>query len=197
MQKAYNVSTPYQKHRHYFKTYHKRYWRTHPEYRERQRELKRERYRTSKEADLQRVKRYVSSIYDKWLDGRSRTFMDGVAVSAKSFAVERILPREGFKKILWAAAFHPNKTAYGAFWVFDAFAFKAGRPCAVQITTSPFKQNRKPAEIAAFLKFFGLNLYVCTVKPDLAKYYLSRFDADHVPRTVSMTFDRLNRMKRI
>jgi hypothetical protein len=193
------MSTPYQKYKYYFGPYNRRYWQTHPEYRERQKRIHRERYSRNKYAEVERTKNYIAAIYRNWFGGTSRTkFGKGIAFSAEKISVEKILPKEGFRNILWATSFTSKRAANkgtSAFWMFDAFAVKDGRRCAIQITTSPVRQIRNRAAVSAFLKFFDLTLYVLTVKPDLARYYLSKYDARSVPNTVMMTLRRTRMLR--
>ena len=79
--------------------------------------------------------------------------------------------------------------------MFDAFAIRDGKKCAFQITTSPYRQIRNRAAVSAFLKFFDLTLYVCTVNPDLERYYLSQYEPDKVPHMVMMTAKRVKQLK--
>lgn len=150
---------------------------------------------------MQRAKKYVSAIYSNWFDEKPRrTFGRGIALPADKLAIGKILPKEGFKGILWAHSLKSRGSASpGAsrFWMFDAFAFKEGKRCAIQITTSPSRQIRNRVAVSAFLKFFGMRLYVCTVNPDMKHYYLSKYDAENVPHTVMMTAVRVQRLRSI
>lgn len=165
------MSSPYRKYSYYFRPYYRRYWQTHPEYRERQQILAKERRKRNRKAEIEKTRKYISSIYREWFVGKARsTFGRDIAFLAEQTAVEEILPREGFTDILWATSFKSKRAKSGnvsSFWMFDGFALKDGQRCAIQITTSPYRQIRNRVAVSAFLKFFGLNLYVCTVNPDL------------------------------
>jgi hypothetical protein len=195
------VSTPYRKYRAYFSRYYRRYYREHPEYRERQKEQKRIRYRKNRETEVQRTKGYIAAIYRNWFGERPRDlFGGGIALAAEKLAIEKILPKEGFKGILWAQSFGDKKSpsaSAGSFWMFDAFAIKDHKKCAIQITTSPVRQMRNRASVSAFLKFFSLTLYVCTVNPDMKRYYIGEYNAEDVPHTVMMTAKRVSELKSI
>lgn len=201
MRVALFVSTPYQKYRPYFRDYYRRYYHKHPEYRKRQKELKRKRYQENREREVQRAKHYISTIYRNWFGEEPRNlFGTGTALAAERIAIEKILPKEGFRGILWAQSFSSKKSTsatVSSFWMFDAFAIKDRKKCAIQITTSPYRQIRNRASVSAFLKFFGLTLYVCTVNPDMKRYYLSKYEAEDVPHTVMMTAKRVTELKLI
>jgi hypothetical protein len=127
-------------------------------------------------------------------------FGTGIALTAEKLAVETILPKEGFKDILWAQSFKPRKSTsatVSSFWMFDAFAIRDGKKCAIQITTSPCRQIRNRAAVSAFLRFFGLTFYVCTVNPDMQRYYLSNYGADEVPNMVMMIAKRVSELKSV
>ena len=150
---------------------------------------------------MQRTKRYISTLYGNWFGDQPRNiFGSGIALAAERIAIEKILPREGFRGILWAKSFGSKKStsaSVSSFWMFDAFAIKDHKKCAIQITTSPFRQIRNRASVSAFLKFFGLTLYVCTVNPDMKRYYLSKYEAEDVPHTVMMTAKRVRELKSV
>lgn len=150
---------------------------------------------------MQKTKHYISTIYRNWFGGEPRTiFGAGIALLAERTAIEKILPREGFRDILWAQSFKSKKsasTAVNSFWMFDAFAIRDRKKCAIQITTSPNRQIRNRASVSAFLKFFGLTLYVCTVNPDMKRYYLSEYEAKDVPHTVIMTAKRVAELRHV
>ncbi|MGD0176518.1 MAG: hypothetical protein ABSC50_06810 [Candidatus Bathyarchaeia archaeon] len=193
------MSTPYQKYKQYFRNYHRNYWRTHKYYRDRQKQIKRKRYRANNEKERLRVKKYVSAIYSRWYDGTpSQTIGHEKLLAAKKVAVEKILPKEGFRRILWPETVtrggHGNVTS---FWVFDALAYKGGKPCAIQITTSPSRQIRNNAMVSAFLQFLGMQLYVCQVRPNLEEYHLSKYSSTEIPSAVVITMARMRELKRI
>ena len=150
---------------------------------------------------MQRTKRYISTLYGNWFGEKPRNILgSGIALAAERIAIEKILPREGFRGILWAQSFGSKKStsaSVSSFWMFDAFAIKDRKKCAIQITTSPFRQIRNRASVSAFLKFFGLTLYVCTVNPDMKRYYLSKYDGEDVPHTVMMTAKRVRELKSV
>jgi hypothetical protein len=193
------LSTPYQKYKRYFRLYHRQYWQTHPEYRKKQKQLKRERYHRDNRGELQRAKGYISAIYDAWSGTKSRKIpRKNVIDFATRVAIKRILPREGFRNIIWGGSLKSRRTGLQSvtgFRMFDALAFKDQKPCAIQITTSPFRQIRNRAALSTFLKFFQLTFCVVSVKPDVSGYYLSEYDADHVPHTVIMTPRRVEQLK--
>ena len=159
------------------------------------------RYQENRERELQRTKKYISAIYRNWYGEKPRKiFGEGIAIAAEKLAIGKILPKEGFKGILWAHSLKSTNSvspAVSSFWMFDAFAFRDGKKCAIQITTSPFRQIRNHAAVSAFLKFFGLTLYMCTVNPDMKHYYLSKYDAADVPHTIMMTAGRVRRLRPI
>jgi hypothetical protein len=193
------MSTPYQKYRQYFRDYHRNYWRAHREYRDRQKQLKRERYQESSEKERLRMRKHVSAVYSRWYEGNpSQAIGHGRLLAAKKLAIERILPKEGFRRIL-----SPEKVVgsrildTASFWVFDALAYKAGKPCAIQITTSPSRQIRNHAILSAFLEFLGMKLYVCTVRPNLEEYDLRKFDPREIPSAVVMNLKRIRELKQV
>lgn len=193
------MSTPYQKYKQYFRNYHRNYWRTHKGYRDRQKQVKRERYGANREKERVRVKKYVSTLYSSWFEGNpSPTIGREKILAAKKLAVERILPKEGFRRILWPGMLSPGQTLDATgFWVFDALAYKGGKPCAVQITTSPSHQVRNRAKLSAFLQFLGMQLYVCQVRPNLEEYHLSKYSPSEIPSAVVINLRRMRELKRI
>lgn len=102
----FELSTPYQRYREYFSGYYRRYWQTHSDYRLRQNELKRIRYRKNRERELRKKRDYVSGLYQNWFGERPRRiFGTGIALTAEKLAIDTILPKEGFSNILWAQSF--------------------------------------------------------------------------------------------
>lgn len=81
--------------------------------------------------------------------------------------------------------------------MFDAFAIRDGKKCAIQVTTSPYRQIRNPVAVSAFLKFFCLGFYVCTVHPDMEHYYLSQYPAEEVPNMVMMTPEKVSKLRHV
>ncbi len=198
-QTASTMSTPYQKYKQYFKSYHRNYWRTHKEYRDRQKQLKRKRYPANSEKERLRAKKYISTIYSGWFEGKPSPTIDHERIfAAKRVALEKILPKEGFRKILWPQGLRSREQGDAAsFWVFDALAYKGGRPCAIQITTSPSRQIRNHAAVSAFLQFLGMNLYVCVVRPNLEEYHLSMYSPSEIPSAVVTNLKRMRELKRV
>ena len=192
--------TPYRRYKHYYRGYYRRYYQLHPDYRARQKELAKKRYRENRENIIRTRGEYVRALYDNWFGGKPRNmFGAGVALAAERVAVKKILPKEGFRDILWAQEFKRkgSTSTAGSFWMFDAFASREGKRCAIEVTISPHRQIRNRAAVSAFLRFFDLTLYVCTINPDLKRYYLSEYSASDVPQTVIMTTKRVKRMKTI
>ncbi|MGA8903517.1 MAG: hypothetical protein WB661_00740 [Candidatus Bathyarchaeia archaeon] len=193
------MSTPYQKYKQYFRSYHRNYWRTHKGYRDRQKQVKRERYRAHSEKERLRVKKYISTLYSNWFEeSPSRTIAREKLPAAKKVAVEKILPKEGFRRILWPETLTlGEKGNVTSFWVFDALAYKGGKPCAIQITTSPSRQIRNHAMVSAFLEFLGMTLYVCMIRPNLQEYHLSKYSPSEIPSAVVINLRRMRELKRI
>lgn len=193
------MSTPYQKYKQYFRSYHRNYWRTHKEYRDRQKQVKRERYPANSERERLRVKKYMSALYSNWFEeSPSRTIAREKLLAAKKVAVEKILPKEGFRRILWPEMLTLGETGdVTSFWVFDALAYKGGKPCAIQITTSPSRQIRNHAMVSAFLEFLGMTLYVCMIRPNLQEYHLSKYGPSEIPSAVVINLRRMRELKRV
>ena len=96
------MSTPYQKYKQYFRSYHRNYWRTHKEYHNRQKQLKKNRYPANSEKERLRAKKYITRLYSSWFEGEPKpTINHEKNFAAKRVALEKILPNEGFRKILW------------------------------------------------------------------------------------------------
>ncbi len=193
------MSTPYQKYKQYFRNYHRNYWRAHKEYRDRQKQIKREHYSANLEKERLRVKKYISALYSNWFGvSPSPTLVREKLLAAKKLAVERILPKEGFRGILWPGMLTTGETGnVTSFWVFDALAYKGGKPCAIQITTSPAHQIRNRAMVSAFLQFLGMKLYVCAVRPNLEEYHLIKYSPSEIPSAVVINLKRMRELKRV
>jgi len=193
------MSTPYQKYKQYFRNYHRNYWRTHKEYRDRQKQIKRERYRADNEKERLRVKKYISALYSSWFgDYPTLTVDHEKRLAAKKVAVENILPKEGFRRILSPEMLTSSETGNAtSFWVFDVLAYKGGKPCAVQITTSPSRQIRNRTMVSAFLQFLEMKLYVCQIRPNLREYRLSKYSPSEIPSAVVVNLKRMRELKRV
>jgi hypothetical protein len=193
------MSTPYQKYKQYFRNYHRNYRRTHKQYRDRQKQIKKEHYRTNSAKERLRVKKYLSTLYSNWFEKNpTPTINRENLLAAKKVAIEKILPKEGFRRIIWPGMLTPDESRdVTSFWVFDALAYKIGKPCAIQITTSPSHQIRNHVMLSAFLQFLGMKLYVCQVRPNLEEYYLSSYTPSDVPSAIVITLKRMRELKRV